>query len=180
MTRLLDLAWRPDPDGVVATILAPGAGAVAITAEGWSDPAAAHLLPEGRAFVPIAGAAFLVAETERGQSLTVAAPIAPFHARAIFQPRFAASPALTLFAPRAIRAPHRRPRYDLAAGQARIDAALAAQAIDTALGVAAEMLLAAREAPETRQAVAALLAHCARHPLARSPALGAFVAALIE
>ncbi|MBW6398617.1 hypothetical protein KPL78_12200 [Roseomonas sp. HJA6] len=180
MTRILDLPWRAAPQGVVATILAPGAGAVAITAEGWADATAAHLLPDRRAFVALPGAAFLAVETVPGVSITIAAPAAPHRARAVFQPRFAASPALALLAPRAIRAPLRRPAYALAAGQARIDAALAAQALDTALGVAAEMLLAARDAPETHQAVAALLVHCARHPLARSPALGAFVAALTE
>jgi len=180
VTRILDLPWRAAPEGVVATILVPAAGAVAITAEGWDDPATALLLPDRRAFVAIPGAAFLAAETEAGASLTIAAPVAPRSARAVFQPRFAVSPALSLLAPRAIRVPLRRPVYDLGAGRTRIDAALAVQALDTALGVAAEMLLVARDAPETHQAVAAILTHCARHPLARSPALGAFVAALTE
>ena len=61
-----------------------------------------------------------------------------------------------------------------------LDEALAEQDLDTALGVAAEMLVSARQAPATRQAAATVLAHLARHPLARSPALGAFVAALTE
>ena len=181
MIRRLDLPWRPAPGGgVLATLLAPAAGAVAVTVEGWDDPAAAHLLPGGRAFVPLAGGAFIVAETATGEVLTFAAPAAPRHSHAVFHPRFAASPSLALLAPRALRAPARRVAYDLAAARARIEAALAAPALDTALGVAAEMLLAARGAPETRAGVTAVLAHCARYPLDRTPALGAFVAALTE
>ncbi len=181
MTRRLDLSWRPGPGGGVrGTLLLPTAGTVTVTAEGWDDPAAAHLLPGGRAFVPIADAAFIAVEAEAGEVLTFAAPSAPRRSHAAFHPRAVASPSLALLAPRAIRAPARRPAYDLAAARARIEAALAAQAHDTALGVTAEMLLAARGAAETRAAVAVVLAHCARYPLARTPALGAFVAALTE
>ncbi len=90
------------------------------------------------------------------------------------------SPTLALLAPRAIRSPARRSPHDRAAGAARVAAALAACDLDTALGVVAEMLLADRDGEATRRATADVLAHLVRYPLDRSPALGAFVAALTE
>jgi hypothetical protein len=58
--------------------------------------------------------------------------------------------------------------------------ALATHRLDTALGVAAEMLATARFAAATHSAVTAVLGHLVRFPLDRSPSLGAFVAALTE
>jgi hypothetical protein len=59
-------------------------------------------------------------------------------------------------------------------------AALAAGDLDGALGQLADMLAAARDAPETLAATADLLAHLARHPFCRSPRLGALAAALTD
>ena len=176
-------AWRPAAGVVTATFVAPQAGGLAILAEGWPDPAGARLLPHDGApipFLPLAGAAFLATAAEAGAAFAIEAPVPPLHCRVLCLPRQRQSPTLALLAPRAIRSPARRPAYDLEAGQRRIADALAKQELDTALGVAAEMLVSARQAAATRHAVAAVLAHLARHPLARSPALGAFVAALTE
>ena len=90
------------------------------------------------------------------------------------------SPTLALMAPRALRSPARRQPYDLAAGRERVAGALAAFELETALGAVAEMLVVAPRDALTQAAVAAVLDHLARHPLSRSPALGAFVAALTE
>ena len=181
MMPLAEPDWQHDPAGVRASIAAPGAGAFAITAEDWPGSAAARLQPGDRSFVPlVGGGAFLAAEASPGTLLTIVAPQAPGRLRVVFHPHLPVSPALALMAPRALRAPGRAKAYDLAAGRARIDAALEAGSVDTALGVAAEMLLSARHAAATRAAILRLLAHCARYPLARSPALGAFVAALTE
>ena len=181
---LVPSAWRPAAPGVVtATFSAPQAGGLAILAEGWPDPADARLLPPAGApipFLPLAGAAFLATAAEAGAAFAIEAPAPPLQCRVLCLPRPRQSPTLALLAPRAIRSPARRPAYDLDAGQRRIAEALAEQDLDTALGVAAEMLVSARQAPATRQAAATVLAHLARHPLARSPALGAFVAALTE
>lgn len=176
-------AWRAAPDGVEAEFVAPGAGGVAIRAEGWADPGAARLVPaQGVAisFLALADCAFLALTAEAGARFTIEAPSAPRRCDLRLLARPATSPTLALFAPRAIRSPARRPAYDLDAGRERVTVALAAQELDAALGVAAEMLAAARSAAATQGAVAAVLGHLARYPLARSPSLGAFVAALTE
>ncbi|MEO3474422.1 hypothetical protein AAFN86_21320 [Roseomonas sp. CAU 1739] len=186
MTNLLLLppaAWQPGDGMVAAGFRAPCAGGLAILAEGWPEPGAARLLsPEGlpQAFLPLADAAFLATVAEDGAAFTIEAPATPRLCRVVFVPRPAASPSLALLAPRSIRSPVRHAAYDLAAGQRRVSAALMVQDLDTALGVAAEMLLSARGAAATQAAIAAVLSHLARYPLARSPALGAFVAALTE
>lgn len=179
-------AWRARPAGGVAAefALPPGGGGVAIAAAGWADPAAARLLPPAGAplpFLPLGEGAFLAAVLEGpGSPCVLEAPAPPTRCRVTLAPRPAASPALALLAPRALRRGPRPQAADPAAGPARITAALAAGDLDAALAAAAEMLLTAREAPATREAVAAILSHLAHHPLRRSPALGAFVAALTE
>ena len=175
--------WRAAAGAVTAEFRVPSTGGFTILAEGWPDPGAARLLPSTgapTAFRPLGDAAFLAGAAETGATFAITAPAPPLHCRVVFLPRPRQSPTLALLAPRAIRAPARRAAYDLEAGRARVVAALAAQELDTALGVVAEMLAVARADAATGQAVAAVLAHLARYPLARSPALGAFVAALTE
>ncbi len=175
--------WHPAAGSVTAEFGAPSTGGFAILAEGWPDPGAARLRAPGNAptaFLPLGDAAFLASTAKAGATFTITAPAPPLRCRVVFLPRPRQSPTLTLLAPRAIRSPARRAAYDIEAGRGRVVAALAAQELDTALGVVAEMLAAARADAATGQAVAAVLAHLARYPLARSPALGAFVAALTE
>ncbi|GGJ11527.1 hypothetical protein [Neoroseomonas lacus] len=176
-------AWRAATEGFVVEIAAPGAGGLAILAEGWADPGAVRLVPaQGAAiaFLALSDSAFVAVTAERGTRFTIEAPSRPLSCQVRFLAHPATSPSLALFAPRAIRSPARRPAYDLEAGRERVTASLAAQELDAALGVAAEMLAAARSAAATRGAVTAVLGHLARYPLARSPSLGAFVAALTE
>lgn len=132
-------------------------------------------------FVPLGEGAFVAAVLEGpGARCVLEAPAPPARCRVTVVPRPAASPSLALLAPRALRRPPRRHTEGPAEALARITAALAAGELDAALAAAAGMLLAAREAPATREGVAAILAHLAHHPLRRSPSLGAFVAALTE
>lgn len=176
-------AWRPVASGVAAELAAPGAGGLAIRAEGWAAPGAARLVPaqgSAMAFLALGDEAFAATVTEAGAGFTIEAPVPPLRCEIRFLPRPATSPSLALFAPKAIRSPARRPAYDLDAARERVATALAGQELDVALGVAAEMLAASRSAAATHSAVAAVLAHLARYPLARSPSLGAFVAALTE
>ena len=185
MTNLLlpPSAWLPGAGVVTATFTVPQSGGVAIRAEGWAEPIKARLLPaEGTpsAFLPLGEGAFAATTAETGATFTIEAPTPPRRCQVFFLPRPEGSPTLALLAPRAIRRPARRAAYDLHAGRGRVSTALAAQELDTALGVVAEMLVVARSAEATRGAVMAVLAHLARYPLARSPSLGAFVAALTE
>ena len=186
MTNLLLLppsAWRVGDGVVSAAFCAPSAGGLAVLAEGWSDPGLARLVhADGmpQPFLPLATAAFVATAAPDGAAFTIEAPAPPQRCRVMFVPRPANSPSLALLAPRAIRSPLRHAIYDLVAGQRRTVAALAAQDLDTALGVVAEMLAAARGAVATQAAIVAVLAHLTCYPLARSPALGAFVAALTE
>jgi hypothetical protein len=176
-------AWRATAGGVAADVATPGAGGLAILAEGWADPGAARLAPAGGgaiAFLALADAAFVATIAGHGGGFTIEAPSPPLRCALRFIPRPAGSPTLALLAPRAIRSPAHGPAYDVDAGHDRVVAALAAQQLDTALGIAAELLAASRSAAATRAAVLAVLAHLARYPLARSPSLGAFVAALTE
>jgi hypothetical protein len=186
MTTLLlpPAAWRVTDGIAAASFRAPGAGGVAVLALGWPEASAARLLsPDAppQPFRVLGDVAFAaVAAVAEGAAVTIEAPAPPLECRVVFVPRPAASPSLALLAPRAIRAPRHPAPHDLDAARSRLDMALAAQEIDTALGVVAEMLVVARAAGATRQAVLDVLAHLARYPLARSPALGAFVAALTE
>ncbi|MBR0651828.1 hypothetical protein GXW78_19315 [Roseomonas terrae] len=186
MTGLLVLppaSWRPAAAGVAATFRPPVTGGFAVIAAGWPEPGDARLIASDAPptpFRPFAAAAFCAATAEEGAVFTIEAPAPPSQCRVLFVPRPHNSPSLALLAPRAVRSPAHGHAYDLDAGRARVGTSLAAQEIDTALGIAAEMLLAARDAEATRQAVIAILAHLARYPLARSPALGAFAAALVE
>jgi hypothetical protein len=178
-------AWRPAPGGgVAAEVSLHGAGGVAVMATGWADPAAARLLPPAGAplpFAPLGEGAFLAAVLEgEGGHCLLEAPAPPAECRVRVLPRPAASSSLALLAPRALRRPPRQSGQDAAEAAARITAALAEGRLEAALAAAAELLLTAREAPATREAVAAILAHLAHHPLRRSPALGAFVAALMD
>ncbi|MBR0674495.1 hypothetical protein, partial [Neoroseomonas soli] len=61
-----------------------------------------------------------------------------------------------------------------------MDMALGEHDLDSALAALADLLILAREDAATGAATAALLAHLARHPLCRSPSLGALAAALTE
>ena len=177
-------AWLPAAaGGFAAGFDLPGPGGLAIEAAGWAHPAAARLLPPEGApvhFVAVPGGGFLAAQVAAGGRCTVQAPVPPSRCRVLLVPRPAASPSLALLAPRAVHRPSRPAPFDLAAARARIAAALGRQDLDAALGAAAEMLVAARQHPATQVAAAAVLDHLARHPLCRSPALGAFVAALTE
>ena len=132
------------------------------------------------AFLALADSAVAAVVAEAGGRFTIEAPAPPLRCHVRFLARPLTSPTLALLAPRAIRSPARRAAYDIEAGRDRVIAALAAQQLDTALGIAAELLATARSAPATQGAVAAVLGHLARYPLARSPSLGAFVAALTE
>lgn len=177
------MAWHSGAGIVTVSFHAPCAGGLAILAEGWSQPDAARLVSSGgtpQTFLPLAEGAFLATATEDGAVFTIEAPVAPMRCRVVFVRPPASSPTFALLAPRALRRPRRPASYDPVAGQGRVVAALAVHDLDTALGVAAEMLVATPRAGQTLAAVATVLAHLARFPLSRSPALGAFVAALTE
>lgn len=186
MSRVLILpsaAWMPQPGGgYAAGFAAPATGRLAVWAEGL-HPEEASLVPRvGRdlPFVRLGETAIAIGEAEAGdvfrlQGLT---PARRCVVLSLPEPRH--SPVLDAFLPRAIARPVRRPAPDLAAARARMDTALAEQDLGTALAALADLLILAREEPVTRAATAALLAHLARHPLCRSPALGAFAAALTE
>lgn len=115
-----------------------------------------------------------------GRAFHAAGTPTPPRCRIATLPHPTPSPSLALLAPRALLTTSRALAFDSAAATTRITTALVAQNLDAALAAAAEMLAAARERPETQAAIAAILGHLARHPLCRSPALGAFVAALME
>jgi hypothetical protein len=186
--RLADLppaAWQPSAaGGYAAGFVASCTGGIAVEAAGWPVPDAARLVPpEGPPvhFLPAGAGGFAaLPAVAAGARLVLQAPQPPARCRIAMVPHPAPSPSLALLAPRALLVPPRAPGPDLAALSARVAAALAAQALDPALAAAAEMLAAGRGRPETAAAIAAILAHLARHPLCRSPALGAFVAALME
>lgn len=186
--RLTDLppaAWQPSAaGGYAAGFVASCAGGIAVEAAGWPVPDAARLVPpEGPPvhFLPAGAGGFAaLPAVAAGARLVLQAAQPPARCRVVMVPHPAPSPSLALLAPRALLVPRRSQGCNLPALAARITAALAAHNLDAALATAAEMLAAARERPETQAAIAAILAHLARHPLCRSPALGAFVAALME
>lgn len=186
--RIADLpaaAWLPSAaGGYAASFVTASAGGIAIEAAGWPVPDAARLLPpEGPPahFLAAGAGGFLaVLSSAAGARFTLQAPQPPARCRIATLPHPTPSPSLALLAPRALLTPSRALAFDSAAATTRITTALVAQNLDAALAAAAEMLAAARERPETQAAIAAILGHLARHPLCRSPALGAFVAALME
>ena len=186
MTHLLNLppsAWRDTATGAAADFTAPVTGGVAIHAVGWVEPGAARLVPATGApidFRPLGDNAFVATTATMAEAFVIEAPVAPQRCQLVFLAPPSTSPTLSLLAPRAIRRPAHRQAYDLDAGRRRVASALSEQELDTALGVATEMLVVSRVAATTRAAVLDVLAHLARYPLSRSPSLGAFVAALTE
>jgi hypothetical protein len=175
-------AWRPDGAGAWASGCdVPVAGRVVAWAEGW--PAAGALLRAGEAealFVLLGGTAFAMLEAASGAALVLRAPAPPPACRVVLPVATRHSPTLDGMWPRAIARPAAPPAPGPAARRTLLEAALAAGDLDGALGQMADMLAAARGAPETLDAARLLLGHLARHPFRRSPRLGALAAALTE
>jgi CBS-domain-containing membrane protein len=184
MSRVVPLprdAWHEAGGLAEARFAAPEAGRLVVWAEGLAEGAVLHApCGEATAFAALGGTGFAgtVAEAGEGFRITAAAP----PRRCLVLLRRAGRPSATLGAgfPRAVARPPRRAAPGTAATRARMDAALAAQDLDAALAALAELLLLAREEAATPEAARALLAHLARHPLCRGPALGALAAALTE
>ncbi|MBR0683442.1 hypothetical protein GXW74_23350 [Roseomonas eburnea] len=186
MSRVLLLpaaAWMPQPTGGYAAVFAaPLTGRLAVWAEGL-DTEAASLVPHSGPELPflrLGGTAFATGSTLAREVFRLHALTPARRCVVIGLPAPRHSPTLDAFLPRALARPATRPAPDLPAARARMDAALAGQDLDGALAALADLLILARDAPATRDAVAALLAHLARHPLCRSLGLGAFAAALTE
>lgn len=173
----------PDAGGVTAVAAAPVTGRVVVRAEGLPALRQATLaIDHGppAPFTELAGIAFATAPARAGARVLVALPERPLRCLVTGIAADGPSAIVSPFWPEAIARPVAAARPDLAATRARMDAALAEFDLDAALAALAGMLLAARGAPETRAAVAAILAFLARHPLCRSPRLGAMAAALTE
>jgi len=187
MSRVLLLpaaAWMPEPAGGYAAMLAaPAGGRMAVWAEGL-DAEAARLVPQAGPDLPLqrlGGTAFAtIGDATAGEAFRLRAPAPARRCVVLALPASPHSPTLDAVLPRALARPAARPAFDLPAARARLDAALAEQDLDGALAALADLLILARQAPATLDAAAALLAHLARHPLCRSPSLGALAAALTE
>ncbi|WP_137124809.1 hypothetical protein [Roseomonas sp. HF4] len=186
MSRALVLsaaAWRRAGEGAwTAGAALPAAGRLAVWAEGWA-PAPGAALAAGGAPAPFAmlgATAFAVPQGVPGAVLLLRAAAPPPACRVLLPAAAHHSPTLDGVWPRAVARPAAPAAPDLAAARALMAAALAAGDIDGALGQLADMLAAARRAPETLAAAAALLAHLACHPFCRSPRLGALAAALTD
>lgn len=180
MSRVLVLpasAWTPQPGGGhAARVAAPATGRLAI----WAEAGEARLSSPTLSFQSLGRIAFAAGPAAAGETFRLHAPAPPQHCIVLGLPTPRHSPTLDAFLPRAVARPVQEPAPDLDATRARMDTALADGDLDAALAAVAELLILARDAPATLDAVAALLAHLARHPLCRSAALGALVAALTE
>jgi hypothetical protein len=184
MSRVLSLprgAWQAAGALAEARFAAPAAGRLVVWAEGLAEGAVLRApCGEDTAFVAFGASAFAATVAEAGEAFRIAAAAPP--RRCLVLLRGEGRPSATLGAgfPRAVARPPRRAAAEPAATRARMDAALAAQDLDAALAALADLLLLAREEAGTLDAARALLAHLARHPLCRGPALGALAAALTE
>lgn len=174
--------WQAGAEGVSATLPVPCAARCAVLAEGWAEAGAASLVPGARApiaFVPLGAAAFAWCASDGGETIALHAPAPPARCRVAFQPAGIAATFATAL-PRAVVAAGAGAAPDPPPYAESLAAALERPEPDAALAVLADMLLTARDAPETMAAARALLRHAARHPLWRGPALGAIPAALME
>ena len=175
--------FSPDAGGFVAVRAAPVAGRVVVRAEGLDAPPRATLSVDGGVPVPFAdlgGVAFAAAPVSAGARVTVTLPDRPLRCVLDGIAEGGASPVLAATWPEAIARPLAAGAPDLAGARARVEAALAGHDLDAAMAALAEMLLVARGAPETHATAAAILVFLGRHPLCRSPRLGAMAAALTE
>ena len=169
--------------GFVATAAAPVTGRVVVRAEGLATRERATLAVAGDAplaFADLAGVAFAATPARAGARVVVTLPERPLRCVVSGIAEEGPSAILAGVWPEAIARPVVANPPDLAAAVARVEAALARFDLDAALAVLAEMLLAARGAPQTQAAAAAILEFLGRHPLCRSPRLGAMAAALTE
>lgn len=186
MTRVLVLpasAWLPQPTGgYAARFAAPATGRLAVWAEALDAEEATLVPASGRDlhFQRLGATAFATGEAAEGDLFRMRALTPARRCVVLGLPPSRHSPTLDAVLPRALARPARRPAPDLGAARARMDTALAEGDLDAALAAVADLLILARGAPETLAAVAALLAHLARHPLCRGAGLGALVAALTE
>ncbi|MBP0465348.1 hypothetical protein J5Y09_15590 [Roseomonas sp. PWR1] len=180
--RLSAADWLGTDDGVRASLPVPRAARCAVLAEGWAEPGAASLVAGAGApvaFLPLGAAAFAWCAADGGDAITLHAPAPPARCRVAFHPSgIAATFAAAL--PRALATTTARSAQGSAPHAESLAEALGRAEPDAALAILADMLIAAREAPETIAAARALLRHAARHPLWRGPALGALPAALME
>jgi hypothetical protein len=177
-------AWTPRQDaGWEASVIAAVTGRVLAWAQGWEAAEEATLRaggapPEG--FLALGDTAFAAIPALAGLSVRILAPAPPSRCVVLGVAEPAGSATLAGFWPRAMLRAPRPAAIDLDAARRRLDAALVEQDLDGAIALLADMLLLARDAPQTMAAAAGLLAHLAQHPLCRSPRLGALVAALTE
>ena len=184
MSRVVVLpqdAWTGDGAGVQARFAAPGAGRLAVWAEGADEAARLHRAAGAAlGFTVLGGSAFSICEVAAGEALRLTAPASPRRCTLLLRAPAGASPSLGAGWPRAGARPPRRRPPELAATRARMEAALVEGDLDAALAALAEMLLLARADAATLDAAAGLLRHLARHPMLRGAGLGAMVAALTE
>jgi len=178
-------AFAPHEEGFAALASAPAPGWVVARLEGSPAYAGGTLRVGGAAapFVELAGVIFAAAYAAAPAAAVPVAIILPARpARCLVGTVAAGGPSAILAAdwPEAIARPAPTAAPDLAPLAARVEAGLARHDLDAALAALAEMLLLARGAAETQAAARAILTFLMRHPLCRSPRLGALAAALTE
>lgn len=174
-------AWRSDGAAVQACFTAPGAGRLAVWAEGADATACLHRA-DGQAvgFAVLGACAFAGCDVTANEALRLVAAVPPQRCLVLLRATDGPSPSLAGAWPRAVSRQAPRSAPELAATRARMDAALAREDLDGALAALADMLVLARADAVTGEAAAVLLRHLARHPMLRGPALGALAAALTE
>jgi hypothetical protein len=181
--RLSAADWQEaGAEGVSATLPLPRGARCAVLAEGWAEPAAASLVAGAGApvaFLPLGAAAFAWCAADGGEAIILHAPAPPTRCRVAFHPSGGVG-AFAAALPRAVATAAARVAPGDAPPAESLAEALARPEPDAALAILADMLIAARDAPETVAAARTLLSHAARHPLWRGPALGALPAALME
>jgi hypothetical protein len=172
-------AWQAAGAQAEARVIAPGAGRLVVWADGADADALLHPAsgaPVG--FAVLGGCGFASIAATIGEPFRITASAPPRRCLVLLRPADGPSSSLGAGWPRAVSRPVRRPAPELGATRVRMDAALADHDLDGALAALADMLVLARDDVATQDAAAALLQHLARHPMRRSPALGALAAAL--
>ncbi len=180
--RLAAPDWSLDGTGVRVLLPVPYTSRCAVLAEGWTDGRGASAMVEDSApvaFVMLGPIAFAWLSAEAGTRILLQADRAPETCRITFQPTGARS-ALAPFLPGSARSTADEAQTDLERLAAECREALDAPTPDRAIAVLAEMLLIARGAAETHEAILGVFRHAARRPLWRSTAFGALTAALME
>lgn len=180
--RLSARDWSLDGTGVRVLLPVPYAARCAVIAEGWTAGCGASFRVEDStpiSFVMLGPVAFAWAAADAGTCILLQADRPPGNCRVTFQPAGARS-ALAPFVPRSVRSAGHPAATDLERLATACKEALDEPMPDRAIAVLAEMLLIARDAKETHDAILAVYRHAAQRPLWRSTAFGALTAALME